>query len=64
MTKWQYNKELLPSRAGKNEFPFGEKGIVFCSDCHSIYDQKSWHHSKQEKIKKSKINFMPGLPDD
>jgi len=61
MGKWQYNKELPVSRTGKKEFPFGEKGIVSCSGCQSVYYQKSWHHNKNSKFKiqNSKLRLCP-----
>ena len=46
MEKWQYNKELPVSRTGRKEFPLGEKEIIFCSNCQSVYYKKSWHHNK------------------
>mgnify|MGYP001578920250 CR=1 FL=1 len=61
MKKWQYNIELPAPRTGKKEFSFGEKGIVSCPGCQSVYYQKSWHHSKnlKFKIKNLKLKLCP-----
>jgi uncharacterized Zn finger protein (UPF0148 family) len=57
MGKWRYNIELPAPRTGKKEFLFGEKGIVFCPGCQSVYYQKSWHHKKN---KVSSFKFQEG----
>ncbi len=49
MEKWQYNIELPAPRTREKEFPFGEKGVIVCSVCHSVYYKKSWHHNKNQK---------------
>ncbi len=51
MGKWQYNVELPVERTGKKEFSLGEKGVLFCPTCQSIYYKKFWHHSSPSQGK-------------
>ncbi len=36
------------SSGEKKEFPKGEKGVVFCSECGATYFMKSWRHSLEQ----------------
>ncbi len=48
MVKWRYNIEFPPQKIEKKEFPLGEKGIIVCPVCHSVYYKKSWHHNQNK----------------
>jgi hypothetical protein len=47
MVKWRYNIEFPPQNIEKEKFSLGEKGVVVCPVCHSLYYKKSWHHAKR-----------------
>ena len=59
MVKWRYNIEFPPQKIEKKEFPFGEKGVIVCPVCQSVYYKKSWHHNKNLKLKTK--NLKPRL---
>ena len=62
MVKWHFNIEFPPQDIKKKEFPLGEKGVIVCPVCHSVYYKKSWHHpnlNSKFKILNSKIQLCP-----
>lgn len=60
MVKWHYNIEFPPQKIEKKEFPSGEKGVIACPTCHSVYYKKSWHHN-QNKASNTKFQISKKL---
>lgn len=58
MGKRQYNKEIPVSRTGKKEFPSGEKGVVLCPGCHSVYRRKFWHRDNKDNQKSQALSLL------
>lgn len=60
MVKWHFNIEFPTQDIKKKEFPLGEKGVIVCPVCHSVYYKKSWHHSK-DKVSNAKVKLSKKL---
>lgn len=50
MRKQRYSLESHPLKTDKREFAAGEKGVIVCSQCQSVYYQKAWRHNKNSKF--------------